>query len=402
MTSRDRVRKVLAGEIPDRVPNGLGGCETEGLHAYAYGTLQEALGLKREPPRIDTFMTNAVFELPVIQKMGGDIVLLASPNMCKSPLRGDVSDKWKLQNLWGKPFSIPVNDYFHEEADGTFVWDSCGGVKCPKGHFYFDGEPGTDLFKDFDVPDPDKFKPNDTIKDETLRELESAAKQLYEETELSICLGESITDLQIAPGGMIGVMVLLKEEPDVMRQLLDKCADAGLKQIELLNQAVGRYVDILSIAHDLGDNRGVTYGPELWREIYKPYYKKLFTGWRKRTNMAVNLHSCGSIADIMGDLIECGMQVVNPVQTSARNMSVESLKQRFGKQVVFWGGAYDAQLIPVGASYEEVYNAVGRNIKILGEGGGFIFSGVHNLPATLPETHIRAMLDALNDFGKYT
>ena len=101
-----------------------------------------------------------------------------------------------------------------------------------------------------------------------------------------------------------------------MREFLDKCADAGLKQIELLDQAVGKYVDILSVAHDLGDNRGVTIGAGLWREIYKDAYRKYFRGWRKRTNMRVNLHSCGSVAEILPDLIECGLEVLNPVQTS--------------------------------------------------------------------------------------
>ena len=234
-----------------------------------------------------------------------------------------------------------------------------------------------------------------------LRSLENAAKRLFEETELSICLGESITDLQIAPGGMVGSMVLMMEEPDVMRALLDKCADAALKQIKLLNEAVGKYVDILSIAHDLGDNRGVTIGAELWRDIYKDAYSKLFRGWRKITDMKVNLHSCGSIDAILGDLIECGVEVINPVQTSAKNMSPESLKARFGKDVVFWGGAYDAQLIPVESSYGEVYNTVYRNIKLLGEGGNYIFSGVHNLPATLPAHHLRAMIDAYRDARNY-
>ena len=243
MTSRERVRAVLNRQPADRIPNGLGGCETAGLHVVAYDTLQQLLGVPRTPPRLDTFMTNAVFELPVIEAMGGDIVLLASPRMCRSDLRGD----------------------------------------------------------------------------------------------------------------------------------------------------------ILSIAHDFGDNRGVTIGAPLWREIYKPYYKQLFTGWQSLTNMKVNLHSCGAISDIIGDLIECGMQVLNPVQISGANMSPESLKERFSDRVIFWGGAYDAQLIPVTATYEEVYSAVRKNIDILGQGGGFIFSGVHNLPATVPADHFRAMLDALRD-----
>ena len=389
------MRAVLEHRIPDRVPNGLGGCETEGLHIVAYDTLQKVLGVERRPPRIDTFMTNAVFEEPVIRAMEGDILLLASLNMCSSELRGDgIESQWKEQTLWGRTFSVPVRERFVERDDGVIVWETKGGVICPKGSYYFDSPGQTDFLADFDVPDPDKFFPRDTIDERVLRRLEDSAKRLYEETDFSLCLGESIRDLQFAPGGMVGSMILMKEEPDVMRELLDKCADAGLKQIELLDQAVGKYVDILSIAHDFGDNRGVTIGAQLWREIYKDAYSKLFHGWRKRTKMRVNLHSCGSIAEILPDLIECGLEVLNPVQTSAVGMDIPSLKERFGRDIVFWGGAYNPQLISTDAGYEEVFESVKQNVKQLGEGGGFIFAGVHNLPATLPETHIRAMLDA--------
>jgi uroporphyrinogen decarboxylase len=380
--------------MPDRVPNGLGGCETEGLHIVAYDKLQKILGVQPTPPRIDTFMTNAVFEEPVIRAMDGDIILLASPNMCKSELRGDVAHQWKEQQLWGRTFRIPARDHFKELSDGTIVWESAGGVVCPKGAYFFDHPGATDMLADVGIPDPDQFHPRDTLDDTMLRNLENAARKLYEETNLSICLGESITDLQIAPGGMIGSMVLMMEEPDIMKEFLQKCVDAGLKQIELLHQAVGKYVDILSVAHDFGDNRGVTIGDDRWREIYKPYYKQFFQGWKRATTMKVNLHSCGSVSSIMGDLIECGVEVFNPVQTSAANMSAASLKERFGKDVVFWGGAYDAQLINPNATYDEVWQTVYDNIKVLGKDGNYIFAGVHNLPATMPESHLKALIDA--------
>ena len=401
MTSRERVRKVLNHELPDRVPNGLGGCETVGLHLLAYDKLQRMLGVEAKPPRLDTFMTNAVFEEPVIRAMDGDIILLASPNMCGSQLRGDVADQWKEQKLWGKTFSVSLREHFRENSDGSTTWVSRGDAVCPAGTFYFDYKGATDLLADFDVPDPDAYHPGDTISDEMLRHLEEQAKRLYEETDLSICLGESVTDLQIQPGGMIGAMILMVEEPEVMQAFLEKSMEASLKQIALLEQAVGKYVDILSIAHDFGDNRGVTIGADLWRKIYKPYYKQYFEGWKKITDMKINLHSCGSIASILGDLIECGVQVVNPIQTSAADMDAASLKARFGDDVIFWGGAYDAQLIARSDTYEEVYRKVFDNMKTLGAGGNYIFGGVHNLPGDVSETHLKAMIDAYRDARNY-
>ena len=401
MTSRERVRKVLNHQLPDRVPNGLGGCETVGLHLIAYDELQKLLGVESKPAKLDTFMTNAVFEEPVIRAMDGDIILLASPNMCRSQLRGNVADQWKEQTLWGRTFSVSVKEHFRENSDGSITWVSRGDAVCPQGTFYFDYKGTTDLLADFEVPDPDGYHPCETISEEMLRHLENQAKRLYEETDLSICLGESVTDLQIQPGGMIGAMILMMEEPEVMQAFLAKSMEASLKQIALLEQAVGKYVDILSIAHDFGDNRGVTIGDNLWRKIYKPYYQQYFQRWKTITDMKINLHSCGSIASIMGDLIECGVQVINPVQTSAANMDAASLKARFGKDVIFWGGGYDAQQIAKDDTYENVYRKVTDNIKTLGAGGNYIFGGVHNLPGDVPQTHLKAMLDAYRDARNY-
>ncbi len=401
MTSRERVRAVLAHKLPDKVPNGLGGCETAGLHIAAYDKLKSVLGCEDTPTRLDTFMLNAVFEESVISAMDGDIILLDSPNMCPSKLRGSVADQWKDQELWGRTYRIPTAHSFRHNSDGTIIWETCGNAVCPKGGYYFDHNIPTDLTADFIFPDPADYHPRDTIDEATLRHLEIQAKRLYEETDLSLCLGESITDLQVAPGGMIGSMILMVEEPDVMGEFLEKSLEAGLKQIRLLEQAVGKYVDILSVAHDFGDNRGVTIGDELWRSIYKPYYHRFFHGWKEITGMKVNMHSCGAVSSILGDLIDCGVDIFNPVQTSAADMSPADLKTRFGDRLIFWGGGYDAQLLNQKATYEEVYREVRENIRVLGRDGGYIFAGVHNLPADMPEEHLRAMMDAYRDSCVY-
>lgn len=404
MNSRERVRAVLNHQIPDRVPNGLGGCETTSLHVLAYDNLQRMLKLDAKPCKVDSSMCIAVFEEPVIRAIEGDTILLASHKICESEFRGDIEDQWKEQTLWGRTFSVPATVDFRENADGSLTWLSKAwnnGAICTKTGYYFEHKQTTDLMADFDIPDPDKYHPNDTFDERLLRNLENAAKRLYEETDLSISLGEWITNLQVQPGGFVGLMVLMLEEPDIIRAVFDKYVEAALKQVKLLDQAVGKYVDMVSMVQDIGDNRGVTIGAELWREIYKPAYKKLFQGWRKITDMKVNFHSCGSVEEIMDDLIECGVHVLNPVQTSAANMSPALLKERYGKDIVFWGGAYDAQSVNPAASYEEVYEEVSRNVRTLAEGGNYIFSGVHNMPADIPEAHLKAMLDAYRDNRAY-
>lgn len=146
-----------------------------------------------------------------------------------------------------------------------------------------------------------------------------------------------------------------------------------------------------------GDTRGITIGPEMWRRIYKPHYKRLFTEWHRITKMKVNLHTCGAMSDILGDLVECGVDIYNPVQISANNMAPEILEARFGKKLIFYGGVYDAVKYGGEASADAVYDAVKANIRTFSAGGGYIFAGVHNLPPDMPEAHLKAMLAAYRD-----
>lgn len=393
MNSRNRVRAVLEHKMPDRVPLGLGGCETAGLHLLAYSRLNELLAIKNSQPRLDTCMMNAVFEQDVILRMEGDIILLASPRMCSAPLWGEGSGIfWKNQELWGNRYSVPVSEKFSFLEDGSIIWNE--ERICPPGAQYFDEYQANEFNLDFQVPDPAGYNPPHFLDDKLLRQLEKAAGELYTETEFSICCGETITDLQVHPGGYINHFFLIKEEPDIMHEYLAKSVDAAIAQLKELDQAIGKYTDILSIAHDFGDNRGITIGAESWRTIYKPHYKKLFSKWHEISQMKINLHSCGSIIDILPDLIECGVDIYNPVQISAVGMNAEKLKCRFGSDVIFYGGAYDAQIIAGSAGYEEVYDHVKANVECLKKSGGYIMAGVHNLPGNLPKSHLQALLDA--------
>ena len=178
MTSRERVRRTINREKTDCIPNGLGGCETEGLHVLSYYKLREVLGLPPAPPKICTFMTNAVFELDTIKKMKGDIILLASPRMCKSFYRGlNVDAVWKEQILWGKKFSVPLSDRFALRDDGSIIWETAGNAVCPGGGYFFDwfdsNRSDSGFYDDIDrLPSPDDYNPSHDLPDELLRKLD--------------------------------------------------------------------------------------------------------------------------------------------------------------------------------------------------------------------------------------
>jgi uroporphyrinogen decarboxylase len=191
-------------------------------------------------------------------------------------------------------------------------------------------------------------------------------------------------------------------DPDACHAFLDKAVDAALAQLKQLDQAVGKYCCMLAIADDIGDTRGVTIGPDMWRQIYKPHYKRLFTEWHKITDMKVNLHCCGAVSEILDDFVDCGVDIFNPVQISGNNMEPAKLKERVGDKLIFYGGVADAVLMKPQMTEDEVYEQVKANIEAFSKGGGYIFAGVHNLPGDLPESHLRAMMEAYRDMRTST
>lgn len=398
MNSRERMRRFLNGESVDRIPCGLGGGETAGLHNVAYDRLKRILGVTSDSNRMGTFMNNAVFDVDVLEAMGADVVL-AGTRMNPARFFGPGHEAgWKPLQIWDITMQVPEEWAFREDADGAWWWDE--HKKCPPGSYYFDPVPRATSdapARDPEPPSPDDYHPSHELDPDYLSRLTESARWLYENTTLSVACGESITSLQLEPGGMEQWYIRMVTDPDECAAFLDKAVDAGLAQLRQLDQALGQYCDILHIAHDMGDSRGVCIGPDLWRRIYKPAYKKFFTTWHEITDMKCSLHCCGAISEIIGDLIECGVDMLNPVQISAADMNPADLKERFGNDIIFYGGVYDAIHFMSFKNAQDVYDGVKANIQTLSQGGSYLFAGVHNLPGDLPEDHLRAMLDAYHD-----
>ena len=391
------MRAFFDGKPVDRIPNGLGACETAGLHNVAYHKLKRVLGVDDPGNRVCTFMNNAVFEPAVIKAMDGDMILLGS-RMCPSRFWGPLAPReWKPLHIWDIDIQVARDWQFRQDPDGTWWW---GDNMCPPGSFYFDPPAGQHVGQSFDrieEPSPADFKPSHELPTNLLDRLAQDAQWLHETTDLCILCGETIHDLQIRPGGTQSWWMRMVSEPDACHEFLGKAVDAALANLKQLHQAVGNCCMALLIADDMGDTRGITIGPELWRQIYKPHYKRLFAEWHRITTMKVCLHTCGSMIDILPDLVECGVDIYNPVQISANNMNPAVLKERFGDRLIFYGGAFDAVKLPTDTDPAVVYDQVKENITTFSRNGGYIFAGVHNLPGDMPESHLKAMLAAYRD-----
>jgi uroporphyrinogen decarboxylase len=155
-------------------------------------------------------------------------------------------------------------------------------------------------------------------------------------------------------------------------------------------------VDVVLFNDDLGTQQGPILRPSLYREMVKPYQKSLFSCAKSHFGKPILFHSCGAVREFIPDLIEIGVDALNPVQISAVGMDATGLKHDFGKSICFWGGGVDTQTVLNGGTPSQVADAVKRQVDILAPGGGFVFCQVHNIQPDVPPENILAMYEALD------
>ena len=190
-------------------------------------------------------------------------------------------------------------------------------------------------------------------------------------------------------------------EPEFCEALLDQVLKFWMDWFRLFLDEVGDVVDVIMVGDDLAGQTGPLFRPEVYRNLVKPRQKQLVQYIRSRTEAKIWYHTCGACTEYIPDLIENGVQVLNPVQISAAGMEPADLKARFGKQLSFWGGAIDAQHVLPSASPERIRDDVCRNLEAFKPGGGYVFNNVHNIQAGVPPENVLALYDAAYEFGFY-
>ena len=181
-----------------------------------------------------------------------------------------------------------------------------------------------------------------------------------------------------------------------MHRFLDRLTEIHLEALEKFLAAVGPYVDIILFGDDLGMQTGPQVSPSMYREFFLPRHRLLWETAKKLADVKVMLHSCGSVAAYIPAFIEAGLDILQPVQTSARNMDAARLKREFGRELCLWGGGCDTQTVLPRLAPDQVAGDVRERMGILSPGGGYVFQQVHNIMANVPPQNIVAMFDAVN------
>ncbi len=411
MTPRERVCKAVNHQVPDRVPIDLGGMKASGIAVSAYDRVRRKLGFSGPTKVLDPRFMIATVEEEMLRRLHVDVVPL-DLSIILSAICSD--DQWTARRLFdGTEPLFPPNTKIAEDAEGNWILLNADGshssFRMPRNGYYFD-----DMSFNRGGPiDPAKFRPVDSIPDQHLQILERYARRLYEETDYAILgwgfgicfLGLSlITDRasNVTQGLPDEWMMMLMTEKETCHEMMNRSVDATIKCLSLVHQAVGDRCFAWGIAaDDSGTQRGEFLRPQLWAEMLKPHYKKLCDWIHAHTSWKVFLHSCGSIYHLLPHFVEAGIDILNPVQTSAANMDPGRLKAEFGDRLVFWGGGCDTQRVLGRATPEEVRQHVRERLEVFAPGGGYVFNQVHNIQANVPAENIIAMFDAAYEFGAY-
>ena len=418
MNSRERIRATLEHRQPDRVPLDLGSTTVTGIAVGAYARLRPALGLPAHPPRVaDPYLMLGQVDDDLRDALGIDTVGL-------QPLRnrfGFANDNWKPWRLFdGTEVLVPGGFAPTQDSSGDLLLHPCGdpalpaSARLPRNGYYFDAIVRQQPL-DWERLDPEAWV-RDTYsvyRDEDLRHLEAQAEALYHNTDRAIVAslsGGAFGDISHVPAvgsphprgirDPLDWYVAHRTHPGHIKAIFELQCQIALENAGLLWQAVGSRAEAIYVSGtDFGTQQGPFISPDLYRELYKPFHKRVNDWLHQHTTWKVFYHSCGSIVGILDDLVEVGVDILNPVQTSARGMDPARLKERYGDHLVFWGGGVDTQrTLPFGTP-EEVYAEVRERIRVFGQGGGYVFNPVHCVQANVPVENLLAMFEAVRDWG---
>ncbi len=409
MTSRERALTVLSGGTPDRVCIDFGATMATGVNAQVYDRAKRLLGIHTITTVTDVLSYLAEIEPEMLAAMGGDFVMLRR----LAPSLGIPVTGFKTGALPdGTPARIPTAfnpvesatgdllimaspramDYIHpyDPAMGDNPYAGRVVSKCPKGYaafarvFHPMAEVETlDAFDRYVFPE---FSEAEVAfyRHEALRLRETTDKSIT-----GVFLG-NVFEMGQLYFGYENFFTMMGGEDDLAMAYMEKRTQAFMRDLDKYLTAVGDLIDVIQFNDDLGTQDTTLISPSMYRRMIKPYHTRMFQYVRSHyPRIKVFFHSCGAVAELIPDIIECGAQILNPVQITARGMDPKRLVRDFGGHIIFWGGGVDTQNVLNRGTPESVRAQVQELLSIYGK-KGYVFSQIHNIDGTVPAANMIA------------
>ena len=416
MNSRERVSATLSHRTPDAVPIDFGSTVITGMHVSCVVALRAHYGLEQRPVRVhEPYQMLGLIDEDLKQAIGVDVEgYYGTETMFGFPIRD-----WKpfVMND-GLEVLVPGNfNTTKDDIGDTLLYPRGNTSAPPSGRMPNDGYFFDAIIRQQEYDD-DNLDPAENLEEFrpiTQSELDEIAQGVGAAAATGRAVvanfgGTAFGDISMVPAislehpkGIRDIApwyMALAAHPDFIREVFSKQTEIALDNLAKINARVGDKVDVVMICGtDFGTQTSSFCSVNTFNELWFPYYKQVNDWIHANTTWKTFKHSCGSVQKFLDPFIECGFDIFNPVQCSAKNMEPEDLKEKFGRDLVFWGGGVDTQqTLPFGTP-EEVREQVLQRCEVFSPDGGFIFNSVHNVQAQTAVANIVAMIDAVHEFN---
>lgn len=417
MNSRDRFLMTVNHRQPDQLVIDFGATSVSGFHVLAIENLRKYYGLERKPARvIDPGQMLGEVDEELIKIIGVDTVGAKSKNNSfgffnHEPLMEYVT-------AWGQTVLVPEKFITTTDEKGDVLIYPQGDAsaspsgRMPKNGYFFDAIIRQKPFDENNLDPKDNLEEFGLVTEEDLEYWKTTIQKAYATGRAVVAGlgGTSLGDIAHVPGIKLKnpkgirditewyMSILIR--PDYIKAIFDRQTEIALQNFELINKIIGNFIDVVYICGtDFGTQDSTFCSPEQFDELWFPYYKRINDWVHAHTNWKTFKHSCGAVEPFISKFIKAGFDIINPVQINAKGMDPVLLKEKYGKDIVFWGGGIDTQKTLPYASPEKVREEVLHLCDIFSKDGGFVFNTVHNIQANTPVENIVAMIDAVKEFN---
>lgn len=382
LTSKERVQAVLNGKLPDRVPIIIGVSNATGIKMKTYQGIKNLEGIDAPDEYIYQWpeLGTARIDEKTMRRLGSDVRGVRDIHPAETLKRNQSREPGSpFVDSWGSgQKEIEPGEWFpgiHPLADASSIDD-------------LEAYPGWP-----DMKDPSR-----------VAHVKELAAKIAAENQYAIMATPWLLfplERAFAMQGMDNFLLNLAINPDFAVALLEKTAALCKDLMDPFLAELGENVDIIKIGDDLGTQESLLMSPNMYREILKPIHADYIQFIKERTQAKIFFHTDGDVFPLIDDFIEMGVDILNPIQTSAGKMSdLAGLKEQFGDRIIFCGGIDTHRILPAGTP-DQVRQEVKRVIDVLGEGGGYMVSSVHTIMNDVSAENVLAMVDAVEDFGQY-
>jgi hypothetical protein len=417
MNSREQFLRTVNHQQPSRIVLDLGATAVTGIHVQTLSKLRRHYGLQRKPIRIiEPFQMLGEVDWELIDSIGIDVIGAWGKNNMFGFNNHSPFKEWKTP--WGQRVMVPRNFNTTADEKGDILMYPEGdtsippSARMPKTGYFFDAiirqEPIVE--EELDVEkNLEEFK---LISNADLEHWRIEVDKAYYSGKAVIAAfgGTALGDIALVPGINLKAPKGIRDvaewymstvtRPDYIKSIYERQVEIAIENLTRIFAVVGNKVNAMFICGtDFGTQDSTFCSNEQFDEMWLPYYRKVNDWIHENTQWKTFKHSCGAVEGLLDQFIRAGFDIINPVQINATGMDPVKLKQRYGRDLVFWGGGIDTQKVLPFGKPEEVREQVLRNCEIFNKDGGFVFNTVHNIQANVPVENVVAMLDAIQEFN---